>query len=244
MPTESGIATAPDLAPAAASINVLVLPADGSDPRLERIETVREGLIPSTSPPDDLYLGSTIRRRWKEFQQDVAITQIFMHWVGPSQPAVELLPDTRKKHWPAEAWEKRGAWGFELDPKLDPKLEPRGSPLRHCFFTMHTDNLERNEHVANHVSGDVFVLRVSDTLDENGRGFYMDTTPEDLSPKLVAVICDRVAEGFRTSKELDDCCQQMSIGWRVTAHSGLKWIGKWIHAIRTASIRNCASTTV
>ena len=238
MPTESGIATTP--APAPKSINVLVLPADGSDPRLERIETVREELIPSTSPPDNLYLGSTTRKTWKELQQDVAVTHIITHWVGCSQPAVELLPDTRGKHWPVEAWEKRGAWGFETDPEL----EPRGPLIRHCFFTMHTENLERNEHVANHVSGDVFVLRVSDTLDENRRGFYVDSTPEDLSPKLVNAICDRVAKGFRTTKELNDCCEQIATGKGITETKLFKWIWKRMHAIRTASIRNGAGTTV
>ena len=245
MPTESGMATAPAPAPAPApsSINDLVLPADGSDPRLKRIETVKEELIPSTGPPDSLWLGSTLRYECNDFQQDAARIHIFTHWLGRSQPAVDLLPDARGKYWPAEAWEKRAAWGLELRPDLVLELEPDGPPLRHCLFTMHTDNLERNEHVGNHVSGDVFILRVSDTLDENRRRFYVDEKPEDLSQKLVNALCDRAAEILKATKTHDDCCQQMSICKGFAAHFPLKRLGKWIHAKRIASTGNDAGTT-
>ena len=238
MPTESEMATAPS-----ASINVLVLPADGSDPRFERIETVKEELLPSTGPPDDLRLGSTLRYECNDFQQDAARTHIFTHWLGRSQPAVDLLPDARGKYWPAEAWEKRAAWGLELTPELWLELEPDRTPLGHCLFTMHTDSLERNEHVGNHVSGDVFVLRVSYTLDENRRRFYVDEKPEDLSPKLVDALCDRAAEILKAAKTIDGCCQQMSIFKGFAAHFPLKRLGRWIIAKRIASTGNGAGTT-
>ena len=228
MPTESGKATTP--APAPASINVLVLPADGSDHRFERIETVKEEIIPSTTPPNGLLIGSTLRREeYNENKQDGARVQIITHWLGRSQPAVDLLPDTCGKYWPNEAWETRAAWALELEPNIAFILEPNGPPLRHCFFTMHTDNLERNGHVGNHVSGDVFVLRVSDTLDENGRGFYVDEKPE-LSQELVNTLCDRAAVILEATKTWHDCCETLSAWKGFAAHRPFinmyaKWIG-------------------
>lgn len=217
------MATAPDTAPA--SINVLVLPADGSKPRLERIETVKQELIQSTYPPNKLFLlGSRARDDYSEHKQDGADVQIITQWLGHSQPAVDLLPDTRSKYWPAEAWEARAAWALKLEPRLALELEPDGPPLRHCFFTMHTDNLERNKRVGNHVWGDVFVLRVSDARDENGRRFYVDEKPEDLSPKLVNCLCDRAAVVLEAAKTWDYCCEEMSKMWGIKIHSPRAWL--------------------
>ena len=217
------MATAPATAPA--SINVLVLPADGSKPRLERIETVKQELIPSTFPPKKLFLlGSKAREFYSEYQQDGARVQIITQWPGRSQPAVDFLPDTRGKYWPAEAWETRAAWALQLERRLAVELEPDGPPLRHCFFTMHTDNLERNKRVGNQVSGDVFVLRVSDARDENGRRFYVDEKPEDLSQKLVSHLCDRAAVVVEAAKTWDYVCEKMSRKWGMTVHSPRAWL--------------------
>ena len=150
------------------------------------------------------------------------------------------LVDTRGKYWSSEAWEKRAVWGLELGPELGAKLEPDGLPLRHCFFTMHTENLERNEHVGYQMSGDVFILRVSDTLDENGHAFYVDEKPGDLSLKLVNALCDRAAVVLKTTKTHDDCCEWMSKYWGITAHRPISWMyHRWI--VRT---RKGAGTTV
>ena len=131
-------------------------------------------------------------------------------------------------------------WGLELGPELVAELEPDGLPLRHCFFTMHTDNLERNEHIGYQMSGDVFVLRVSDSLDENGRAFYVDEKPEDLSSKLVNALCDRAAVVLKTTKTHDDCCEWMSKYWGITAHRPISWMyHKWIGRTRKG-----AGTTV
>ena len=217
------MATAPATAPA--SINVLVLPADGSKPRLERIETVKQEVIRSTYPPKKLFLlGSEARDFYSEYQQDGARVQIITQWLGYSQPAVDFLPDTRGKYWPAEAWEKRAAWALELEPRLALELMPDGPPLRHCFFTMHTDNLERNKRVGNQVSGDVFVVRVSDARDENGRRFYVDEKPEDLSPTLVNHLSDRAAVIVEAAKTWEFVCEKMSRMWGITVHSPRAWL--------------------
>ena len=191
MPTEPIIATAPAPAPAPiaapASINVLVLPADGSDPRLERIETVKEELIPSTSPPKNVFLGPIFRLYWEASRANHGREQIFTHWGGLPQPDVDRLPDTRGKYWPVEAWDKRAMCLLG------------GGRLRHCFFTSHTENLKSNPHVKDRVSGDVFILRVSDL--SIGRGFYVDTKPEELSQELVDSICKDAAERLLKAKE-------------------------------------------
>ena len=213
MPTESGMATAPAAAPA--SINVLVLPADGSDPRLERIETVKEVLKPSIAPPNRLFLGSTIRLSWAGLEAEQGRSQIFTHWAGHPQPDVDLLPDTRGKYWPAEAWEKRAMCPLA------------GGVLRHCFYTTHTDNLKRNPHVEDAVSGDVFILRVSDI--RNGRGFYVDMKPEELSPELVASNCKVAVEILKAFKVLDDCCGEASKWWGIKGHRPFTWWHAFIH---------------
>ena len=80
--------------------------------------------------------------------------------------------------------------------------------LRHCFFTTHTDNLKRNAYVKDAVSGDVFVLKVSDL--ENGRGFYVDTKPEDLNPDFVNRICEDAAKVILEDKDLASSTKWLS----------------------------------
>lgn len=159
---------------------------------------------------------------YNDLRRTAADGGILMHWLGLPQPNVDLLPDTRGKYWPAEAWEKRAAWELLDD-----------IPLRHFFFTKHTDNLTENKNLENRVSGDVFVLRVSDAIDENGRRFYVDTTPEELDRMDLRIIRDSIAVCLEAIDVLDDCYTKMS-KWRgIAAHSpfsgmyaGIGWIRK------------------
>ena len=83
-------------------------------------------------------------------------------WKGFPQPLIRRLPDV-KGHWPAEAWDKRAVLGCHD---------------WHILFTTHTSgDLKTNPHVGHCVSGDVFLLWISDTKTQ-GLKFYVDVKPE------------------------------------------------------------------
>ena len=51
------------------------------------------------------------------------------------------------------------------------------------FTTSSDDNLTENRHVKGKVRGDIFVLRLSETVDKDGRRYYVDVKPRDLDGK-------------------------------------------------------------
>ena len=51
------------------------------------------------------------------------------------------------------------------------------------FTTSSDDNLTENRHMKGKVRGDIFVLRLSETVDEDGRRYYLDVKPRDLDGK-------------------------------------------------------------
>ena len=78
---------------------------------------------------------------------------------GQSQPLVILQPDT-EKFWPRSAWEDRAVVGNDKF---------------HVLFTTSSDsNLMENRHVHGKVRGDIFVLKLSDTVGEDGFRYYAD----------------------------------------------------------------------
>ena len=144
------------MATAPTSIQVLVLPADGSGLKYKTFETVRVEIKPPYYP-EEIYDGRLC-----------AMNAAMLHMVGqgfhPAQPDISFLPKIGEDHWPAAAWEKRGVVGY---------------PSWHMLFTMHTQHdLKTNPYVGDQVSGDVFILWISDTEDADGRNFYVDLKPE------------------------------------------------------------------
>lgn len=68
----------------------------------------------------------------------------------------------------------------------------------HVLFTTSLDgNLTENRHVKGKVRGDIFVLRLSKTMDEEGRGYYVDIKPHhlDWTAKSWEVL-ERAVENF------------------------------------------------
>ena len=84
------------------------------------------------------------------------------------QPKISLQPDVAK-YWSHKAWTDRAVVG---DDKY------------HVFFTTTSSSdggkLTENRHVGGKVRGDVFVLRLSDGKDANGRRYYVDLEPREL----------------------------------------------------------------
>lgn len=61
-----------------------------------------------------------------------------------------------------------------------------GGTKYHVLFTTSQDsNLRENRHAGGKVRGDIFVLKLSDTVDENKRRFYVDMVPGEWDPEKV-----------------------------------------------------------
>ena len=156
------------MATAPTSIQVLVLPADGSELEVKTFGTVREEVKPPYYPEefydDTPESRESINKGGHLWAMNAAMLHMVVKGCHPAQPDISLLPKIGEDHWPAAAWEKRGVVGY---------------PSWHMFFTMHTqDDLKTNPYVGHQVSGDVFVLWISDTEDADGRRFYVDLEPE------------------------------------------------------------------
>lgn len=54
------------------------------------------------------------------------------------------------------------------------------------FTTSRNSELRENRHAGGKVCGDIFVLKLSDTVDENKRRFYVDMVPEEWESDKVA----------------------------------------------------------
>lgn len=141
------------------SIQVLVIPADGSKYRYRSLETVRMDIKPP--PPIPHYSSEAEADLGLELF--TAIHQVFHYHYRAPQPNVSLLPDARKYTWDEEAWRKRAVYGTQ-------KL--------HIFFTHSTRENTLNFHFGSAISGDAFLLKLSESKDEHGRKFY-----ENLEPK-------------------------------------------------------------
>ena len=152
------------MATAPTSIKVLIIPADGTDFRYETLGTVKEEIKPMTHASDSSEFERLCLIRLNERSED---SYEVVHSDGtPRQPKISLLPDTRKKHWSPTAWEKRSVVG---------------TSEYHVFFTAHLGaDLPTNKNLDDSVSGDAFVLKLSDIWDENGLAFYVDMEPDEI----------------------------------------------------------------
>ncbi len=84
------------------------------------------------------------------------------------QPAISLLPDIRAtRKWDDEQWNQRAV------------LQIGTENTYHVFITRSKDRSSPNP-VLPVVSGDVFLLKISDTEDQDGRRFYQDVKDECL----------------------------------------------------------------
>ena len=153
------------MAIAPTSIKALVLPAGDSDTRYDIIKTVRTEIKPPLSRP---LIFAPI---FKVLQMVFSICHMIRTYDdNVPQPNVSLLPDVRDR-WDDEAWEERAVLGTRR---------------YHIFFTRsRSEFLEHNRHTRYSTWGDVFILKLSDAKDENGRRFYVDLEPCHLSEKKV-----------------------------------------------------------
>ena len=89
------------------------------------------------------------------------------------RPTIRLQPDTAR-YWSRDAWGNRAVVGDER---------------YHVLFTTSSSSSDEgevteNRHMKGKVSGDVFVLRLSEERDADGRRFYVDLEEEDRGYRL------------------------------------------------------------
>ena len=105
-----------------------------------------------------------------------------------SQPNITFLPDTKNSgNWDQGAWEKRCVVG---------------AGKMHLFYTLSTNGMSRNPKVENLVCGDIFVLKVSDSLDEDKLNFYVDFEKDDVVQDVVGELLRELA--VQIQERIDD----------------------------------------
>ena len=72
----------------------------------------------------------------------------------------------------------------------------------HLFYTLATNGMSRNQKVENLVFGDVFILKVSDSTDEDGLNFYVDVENGDVVQSVMAELLQQLVE--QTQQHIDD----------------------------------------
>ena len=105
-----------------------------------------------------------------------------------SQPNITFLPDTYNSgHWGQGAWEKRCVVG---------------AGKMHLLYTLSRNGMSRNPKVENLVCGDVFILKISDSTDEDGLNFYVDVGKDDVVQNVVDELLQQLA--VQTQERIDD----------------------------------------
>lgn len=121
------------------------------------------------------------------------------------QPNVRFLPDlSQGKYWPPHAWDERAA------------IETQH---HHFFFTQaEGDKLLPNGFLANYIAGDAFILKLSNTPDQDGVWSYEDLLPGLTKEELQEEAKKLFDELFLTSgKWLDDVAMPIKFRGRPTA---------------------------
>lgn len=137
------------------SFKVLVLPQEHKSKfRHENLNTVATENKPFIQPPDDVQI-SVMTEDTKEAAESQLV--ICPGVTGP-QPKITRLLNTIQ-HWKTEGWEKRVALG---------------TTKHHVSFTRSRSGLIGSRHLGYQVLGDVFILKLSDTKDEQSLSFYVD----------------------------------------------------------------------
>lgn len=148
------------------SITVLVVPANGAPPDIKTLDTVETDIAAFNTPPDLHGMERVV---------DARLAHMVYHYEDSTcQPNINFLPDLKRHgYWDDEAWKYRCV---------------TGTAKFHFLFTRSTSGLTPNPHVGNRVSGDIFILKVSDikTKDRDGRNVYVGLNGDDLEPKGVS----------------------------------------------------------
>ncbi|KAL9136214.1 MAG: hypothetical protein Q9175_002583 [Cornicularia normoerica] len=165
------------MAAAPTSINVYTIPTNGKEePKLERFQTVETPISKLTYPHRLKPENQARLNRLKDAAADIHLfydlpegVQNDIHegiYGGRYQPSIRFLPDTRKRWNKGEwkGWEKRAV--IEIEEYHLFYVRGRGGPLK------------LNDHADRQVSGEMFLLRVSDE-DEDGRRCYVDINPNE-----------------------------------------------------------------
>ena len=146
------------------SIEVLVVPADGSPLKFETLHTVETDIPLLVEPP----LSPTDLHAKKAIDDAEHAHMIYIREENACQPNISRLPDTKHhKYWNEEAWNHRCVTSIAKF---------------HLFLTRSKSGLTANPHVMNRAFGDMFILKVSNTKDLHGRNFYVDMKSDDLGP--------------------------------------------------------------
>lgn len=155
------------MATAPTFFNAYVIPTDGTRPHLEDLSTIEEPNLELIYPDA---LKSDNRTKLEELEKKAAATHLLYDlpegtqrgiregvWKGRYQPDIRLLPDTRK-YWGNEKWSKRAA------------IDLHG---HHVFYSRQREG-PLNKYANCQVSGEMFLLKLSDTTDGKGKRFYVD----------------------------------------------------------------------
>ena len=169
------------------SIQVYTIPTNAADPYLERFETIE---MPISGPSYPRDLAPKSHARLKFLKTKAADTHLIYDlpegiqdgphdgvYKGRYQPDIRLLPDTGDC-WKTEGW--RG-WGKRA------AIDLRGY---HLFYLREQGTpLDSNRHAEYQVPGKMFLLKVSDARDKDGRRFYVDVDcgAEDLDDLIKSI---------------------------------------------------------
>ena len=172
---------------APASIDVLVYPTDGRDEYIDNLETIKVDNLERSPPatltaPYDL-LQSLKEELLKDLESaklwEAGDAMVYCNDKLQLQPKITLQPDTGT-YWSrsSTAWKERAVLG---------------NIQYHAFFTTSSDPaLKINSVISDYLRGEVFLLKLSNTVDENGLRFYVDF-PQKVSQRE-SVLVDRCLE--------------------------------------------------
>lgn len=174
------------------SIKVYTFPIDGTKPQLEDLRTIETPILERSYPkglrPDNQTVLDALKN-WAEdnhlvYDLPEGVQVNFREGIlnGRYQPNIRLLPDTRTrwkdKEW--EGWEKRAAV----------RMEGRMKGHRIFYLRGKREALGLNKHAKEKVSGEMFLLKVSENKDENGQHFYVDV---NLDPEQLEYLVDLIS---------------------------------------------------
>ena len=144
--------------PPPATLNVLVFPANGLLPYRTALPLIETPIRPVVRPTD--------QHHEHIFRTASASSMMYHYKESACEPNIRFLPDAvLGGHWDQRAWEKRCVVG---------------TAKMHFFYTTCKDGFGyKNITFDNVVHSDVFMLKVSDSTDEEGLNFYVDFEPED-----------------------------------------------------------------
>ena len=180
---------------APASIDVLVYPTDGRPEYIDNLETIKVDDLEWSSSATLNAPYDLLQSLEEELLDDLESAQVWkagdaMVYCDDKhqlQPKITLQPDTGTywSRWSSTAWKDRAVLG---------NIE------YHAFFTTSSDPaLNMNSRVSPDLRGEVFLLKLSNTVDENGLRFYVDFP--QVTSQSEYVIVDRCLEQVRRFTE-------------------------------------------